>query len=186
LYIGDKPDNEKNALRDLSVFRVAFPKYVERLPIFDRADLSLNGNHYPLELAENINAIAFKTLHDRMLREMGTALLRVAVKKATEAAARKLTEHENSGDVKLQDLAPAAITIFNAATEKADTRNWQTLPFGIFYTRVPLKQGENTITLKTTGNRGQSSSHSFNIQGVKAGTSFYTYQSLESYPVSSN
>ncbi|MFC2107196.1 COG3014 family protein [Bacteroidota bacterium] len=186
MYIGDRSDKEQNALRDLSIFRVAFPKYVERLPIFDKANISLDGKAYPLELAENINAIAFKTLHDRMLREMGNALLRVAVKRAMEEAARKLTEHENSGDIKLQDLAPAALTILNAATEKADTRNWQTLPFDIFYTRVPLSQGDNSILLKTSGNKGQSSSHTFNIDGIKGGTAFYTYQSLESNPVSSN
>lgn len=183
MYIGDKPDNEKNALRDLSVFRVAFPKYVRRVPVFNKADLSANGASYPLELAEDINAIAFKTLDDRMLRELGNALLRVATKKAMEAAARKLTEHENEGDVKLQDLAPAAITILNAATEKADTRNWQTLPYDIFYTRVPLNEGENTVTLTTTGSKGQSAKESFNIKGVKGGTTFYTFQSLDSYPM---
>ncbi len=183
MYIGDKPNNEKNALRDLSIFRVAFPKYVERLPVFDRADISLNGKTYPLELAEDINAIAFKTLDDRMLRELGTALLRVATKKAMEAIARKVTEHENEGDIKLQDLAPAAITILNAATEKADTRNWQTLPFDIFYTRIPLNDGDNQVSLKTSGSKGQTSSHTFNIKGIDGGTQFYTYQSLESYPV---
>ncbi len=182
-YIGDKPDNEKNALRDLSIFRVAFPKYVERLPVFDQANLTLNGKTYSLELAEDINAIAFKTLHDRMLRELGTALLRVATKKAMEEVARKLTEHENEGDIKLQDLAPAAITIINAATEKADTRNWQTLPFEIFYTRIPLNERDNKVTLKTSGNKGQHATHTFNIKGIKGGTIFYTYQNLESYPV---
>jgi hypothetical protein len=40
-----------------------------------------------------------------------------------------------------------ALGIANAATEKADTRNWQTLPSQIHYSRIPLTEGANEIRI---------------------------------------
>lgn len=39
-------------------------------------------------------------------------------------------------------------------TEAADTRNWQTLPHTIYYTRVPLKAGRQTLTIAFEGKEG--------------------------------
>ena len=81
-------------------------------------------------MAEDINKVAFHSLNQRMLQEFGKGLLRAALKKAAEHSIRK--EDDRLG---------ALIGIVNAITEKADTRNWQTLPHSIFYSRVPLKEG---------------------------------------------
>ncbi|UII25917.1 hypothetical protein LVD15_21850 [Fulvivirga maritima] len=157
----------KSGLEDLEFFRVAFPKYKERPTVYSAANLSVNGNQYPLELAEDVNAIAFKSLKDRMLKEFGKALLRVALKKAAEEAARN--EKDGLG---------AAVSLFNAITEKADTRNWQTLPHSIYYTRVPLKKGEQHITLEMKGNKGDQKEEF--VYNVKSGeTIFQTFSSLD-------
>lgn len=169
-YIGNKSDNEKSAFAELSFLRVAFPKYVERPVVFNRAELNLNNRKYELQMAQDLNNIAFKCLNDRMLREMGTSLLRLATKKALEAAIRK--EDENTG---------AAIGIINALTEKADTRNWQTLPYSIFYARLPFEKGTNTIELKTSGN-GEEQTNTFSFEARKETTQFFTFHSLESFP----
>ena len=101
---------------------------------------------------------------------------------ALEMVARKATEHKNKDEVKVQDLIPAAITITNAITEKADTRNWQTLPYSISYSRIPLVYGQNTIELKTyAGNHTDRISFMFDGQNRK--TIFFTYHSLESQPI---
>ena len=168
IYIGDKSDNEKTGFSKLSFLRIAFPKYVERKPVFNNADISANGKVYPLHYAEDINGIAFKTLNDRMLREMGNAVLRLASKKAIEAAARK----EN------QDLG-SAIGIVNALTEKTDTRNWQTLPYSISYTRIPLPEGENTINFSAYSSNPTPKKETFKFNIVKGKTTFFTYTSLE-------
>jgi len=39
------------------------------------------------------------------------------------------------------------MNMVNSATEKADTRNWQSLPAFIQYVRIPLEAGTNTIEL---------------------------------------
>lgn len=155
-------------ITDLSGFRVAFPKYVERVPYFNYGDLEVNGNFFTLEKAEDINAIAFKTLNERMLEEFGKGLLRVATKKALEKQARKE-----------DDVLGLLVGAFNVASEKADTRNWQTLPHTIHYTRVPLKLGENIVEIYTDGPRSEAS-EKFNFTGKSRTTQFHTYQSLES------
>ena len=73
-----------------------------------------------------------------MLRELATSLMRLALKQTTEYEVHK--KNENIG---------ALLSVMNAFTEKTDTRNWQTLPFSIYYARVPLKEGNNQIELKT-------------------------------------
>ncbi|MCK4569537.1 MAG: hypothetical protein KAT76_04550 [Bacteroidales bacterium] len=180
-YIGNRSSGEQAQLRDLSILRVAFPKYVERIPVFTEASLILNGQSIPLELAENINNIAFKTLHDRMVREFANALLRVATKRAIEVGVREATRGQSRDDrLDVGDIAPAAITLLNAFTEKADTRNWQTLPHSIYYTRVKLPEGNHKITLNTSGKQ-QTRQHDFNIDIRNGETSFFVFQSIESH-----
>lgn len=180
-YIGDRSPGEQAQLRDLSIIRVAFPKYLERVPMNNQAYVSINGEKYGLEICENLNNIAFKTLEDRMLREMGNALLRLAVKRGMEIAAREATKSESKeGKLDLGDIAPAAITIMNAVTEKADTRNWQTLPHSIYYTRIRLPEGQHNISLKTMGKQN-SDTHDLNCDIRKNRSTFIVFQSLETY-----
>ncbi len=41
--------------------------------------------------------------------------------------------------------------IMNNMTERADTRNWQSLPAYISYVRIPLVPGENKISINSRG-----------------------------------
>ena len=170
-YVGNNPEN--SSLSNLRFLRVAFPKYIERQAVFNLASIVSNGNNYPLCKAEDINQIAFKTLHDRMLREMANSLLRLAMKKSIEMVA----SNENKG-------LGAVVSIANALTEKADTRNWQTLPYSISYTRVPLNEGENKIKLNVSGNA--IASHDFTFTGSGNRTIFKAFHNLESYPAPTN
>jgi hypothetical protein len=152
---------------DLKMIRVAFPKYVERKPNSQSAAISANGKNYPLELAEDINAVAFKTLNDRFLRETANSLLRVAVKQSMEAAARK--ENKDIGTI---------IGLINAGTEKADTRNWQTLPHNISYTRIPLTEGSNKLTLNVRMTDGKTNIHDLTFDIKQGNTYFHVFHTL--------
>lgn len=160
---------QANQLSNLSVVRIAFPKYVERPPVFFQGQLQVNGQAYDLELAEDVNQIAQKTLQERMAAEIGKGILRFALKKALEAQARKQ-----------DDGLGLLVSVINAATEKADTRNWQTIPYAIHYARVPLQAGTNIVTLATAGNAGQKTEN-FTFDVTKGQTVFHTYQTLDSY-----
>ncbi|HSV76634.1 MAG TPA: hypothetical protein VLH37_06330 [Bacteroidales bacterium] len=159
-------------LGDLRFVRVAFPRYVERRPVIASATLSGDGKGSGFELAQNINAIAFQSLQDRMLREFSTALLRLALKQAAEKTLRKRNE----------DLG-ALFGLVGAITEQADTRNWQTLPHSIHYTRMILPQGNNELVLKLYDHYG-ALRHEIPITVyIKAGqTSFINYHTLHSKP----
>jgi hypothetical protein len=107
-----------------------------------------------------------------MWLEFSKALIRVALKKATEYSARK--EDENLG---------ALIGMVNAMTEKADTRNWQTLPHSILYTRVPLAEGTNSTRFEMQLPNGSADVRNFTYRAKRGQTLFHTFTSLESRPL---
>lgn len=135
-------------LSDLRSFRVAFPRYVEQPMYYRSATVTLNDQKYSLEQAQNINALAFTTLKERFLKEMGTALARLVVKKLAEIAARPKSDDKNKDT---REAIALAIQAFNFASEKADTRNWQSLPHTIYYTRIPLQKGTNQLQFNANG-----------------------------------
>ena len=175
-YLDNEEDYEKKGLSRVEFVRMAFPKYQERPLYFDQATIEAQGKSFALQKAEDINAIAFQGLQQRMLKEFGTTLLRVALKKAAEYGVRE----------KNDDLG-ALLGVVNAVTERADTRNWQTIPHTIHYRRVPLPEGEQTIQLTLKGRR-QAQTHTFTFAIKKNRTTFHAFQSLESarYPVAND
>ena len=168
-YIGEDK-KKRDDLLALRVVRVAFPKYLERPTYYKDAHIMVNGQKHPLELMENINDIAFKTLKDRFLREMGVSLLRLGLKKAAEI---KLAQ-ENVA-------LGAAATITNAITEKADTRNWQTLPHSVYYQRARLDAGDNVIGIRMQNVNKREDKAGFTLE-AKLGLQFLPYYSLEHLP----
>lgn len=168
-FIYDYDDDDEGAnLTDLDIFRIAFPKYVERRMTHSSATLIMDNQRKSLELAEDINAIAFKSLEQRMIWEFGKSLLRAALKKAAE----KVAEDEDEG-------LGLVVGLINAFTEQADTRNWQTVPHSIYYTRMPLKAGENKVKIQLNqegSNLGKLVD--FTFTGQKGKTVFHTYQTL--------
>jgi uncharacterized protein len=145
VYVGND-DKQTNQLKDLQLVRMALPKYVERPAIFSKASVTTpDGIDHDLDMAENINAIAFKSLNDRFLRDLGKALLRLALKKVAEMELRKQSSE-----------AGLALGLFNAISEQADTRNWQTLPHDIQYARVALPAGKQTLKFNRKGGQGSS------------------------------
>lgn len=159
---------ERVDIKNLEMFRMAIPKYLERPVYHTSAYLQKDSLLYQLELAEDVNQIAFKSLNDRIQLEIGKSVMRVALKKAAEQSVRK--EDKRIG---------ALVGLVNAMTEKADTRNWQTLPHSIYYTRVPLQEGENKIEFNIRSVRGDVPK-SFTYNVVKGQTLFHTFTSLES------
>lgn len=165
-------EKDKNSLANIDIFRVAFPRYVERSIYFKNATIYYEGKKFSLELIEDINRIAFKILQERMTLEFSKALIRVAMKKVTEYEVRK-------SDKTLGSL----IGLINAITEKADTRNWQTLPHSIYYCRVPLQEGTNSVRLSLQNDKASSTDYEFTYTAKKGVTLFHTFSSLESsYP----
>jgi hypothetical protein len=145
---------------------------VERPLYYSQATINTDSTSKPLQLLEDVDKVALKCLQERMAHEFSQALLRVALKKAEEYELRK--EDKTLG---------AVLGVINAMTEKADTRNWQTLPHSIYYCRVPLKEGVNAVTFTLKTNDGRTVNHDFTYTVKKGQTLFHTFSSLESiYP----
>lgn len=162
-------ENDRKGLSSLEFFRVAFPRYIERPAYFTNASLSLNDETLSLQLMEDVSKIAFKSLQQRMNLELSKALIRVALKKTTEY------------QVKKEDRALGSVLgMINAITEKADTRNWQTLPHSIYYARVPLTEGKNVVNFRLQKQSREVIDHQFTYEATKGQILFHTFSSLES------
>ena len=161
-YIGD------SNLNGLTWVKVVFPKYVERPLLFTSATVDYNENAYDLSLVEDINAVSFKVLEERMLLEFAKSLGRVALKQA--AAAQVGKENEGLG---------AALSLLASATESADTRNWQTLPHSIYYTRVFVDPNQdNDMTIKLKNINGEIETHEFKIKSKQKETVIFPINTM--------
>ncbi len=101
---------------------------------------------------------------------MSKSLLRVAIKKVTEYQLRKQNE-----------IVGSLVGIFYFATEKADTRNWQTIPHTIAYARIRLPAGEHQLKFEANSihvDHGQQS-HLFVLQVSPDQTIFYPVYTLQ-------
>lgn len=167
LMFGGQSQQQQASLRNLSILRVAFPKYVERPPLYYQASLNYSNRAYPLEIAQDVNKIAFQSLRDRMMREIGNSILRLATKQAMEQLAR--SENKSLGTI---------TSIVNAMTEKADTRNWQSLPYSLSYARLQLPEGEHNLTLEQRRAGGGVSNEPVSVN-IRAGeTTFRVFHQL--------
>ncbi|KAF2518422.1 hypothetical protein E0W68_08830 [Flavobacterium salilacus subsp. salilacus] len=135
-----------------SINAIAIPRYRERGGYYNKAEIIVNGKPKEFNLAQDFYPIAKQSLKDRMLRETIDIVTRFAAKKATSAGLGALGK-ELLGDAG-GDLVKLGADIAGAATEKADTRNWQTLPATISYIRVPLHEGENKFIIRKYGAMG--------------------------------
>ena len=150
-------------LQSFRSFRIALPYYEVRYNNNNPITLTVNNQTYASETAEDINAIAVNILKERMLKELANALARQITKKLLEVAAEKSAEEISKNNSKEKDetkkkekaknageVTGLIMNLINTATEKADTRNWQSLPAYIHYVRVPLQKGQNSIQLLTS------------------------------------
>lgn len=160
-YVGDRQFN-------VAWIKVVFPRYAERPTLYHDAVASYNGQQYKMQLTQDLNKVSFKVLHERMFFEFSTSLLRAALK---QVAANEIGKEADSPEL------GAALSILASATESADTRNWQTLPHSIYYTRVPVSTGDQTIQLTLQGNASETTD--LEIENIRKGeVVIYPFYSL--------
>jgi hypothetical protein len=151
----------------LSFINIAFANYVQREPVLNNVIVKVNKKKYFFEEVENYDAIAIKVLEDKRAREIGKAVMRLATKKLAEELLAK--ENANAG---------TALSLVNALTEKADTRNWQSLPSSIQYSRIPLKRKKTTINVEFSNDLGKSRVESIILDETKNGIYFYHFSTI--------
>lgn len=152
--------NSSVELSDIKIFSIALPQYIQQRPYYMKGNLIADSINYTLEKAQDIGVIAQQSLKQRFIKELGKALSRMALKKLAEAIAEK---KENKSD--LESVLTDALSLYNLLSEKADTRNWQSLPNRIYYSRIPLKAGENNILLQMYTRHKQVETKNFYVNG---------------------
>lgn len=168
------------SLSGLNSLRATYPKYVARNPHFAMATLSNLTDTVRLEKTQDINQLAFKTLDQRFVKEMGKVLTRLAVKKSAEYVLRESAKGngKNGKDNTLLEGLGIGMQLYSIISEKADTRNWQSLPAEIKYARIPLRKGENTVTLNLKGANGLTETKTIKITGTGK-LQVYNYATLK-------
>lgn len=160
--------SDQSNLAALKVFRIAFPRYKIRPERYAAGRWISGTTSGGFESAQPIDRIAIQSLQDRFGREMGAALLRFAVKKATEYALRQ--ENKEAG---------AVLGLANAFTEQADTRNWQTLPAHISYARIPLQKGLNHVVFKARSYTGRERTDTIKVDAISGRMYFRSISTLK-------
>jgi hypothetical protein len=137
----------------LHTFQIALPKFVPRYRSGRSYSVTVVGVGDTMRagalLAENITAIAGKSLEDRLgltyLKSGGRALAKFL---ASEKAKKDIKE---GGDSRLKNfLASLALDVAVGISEQADTRSWRTLPAEIHLARLNLLPGEYTVSIASS------------------------------------
>lgn len=132
---------------------IAFPEYVKGKNYFHRASVAIDGQQKDFELAEDFNAIAKQALKDRAMREVAKTVVRFATKKGIGRGLKALANHYGGGIA--GDITGMVTDAVGAAVEKADTRNWQSLPSQISYVRLALPtEGEKKAVMTKYAENG--------------------------------
>jgi uncharacterized protein len=126
-----------------AIMSVAVPRFVQRPVPVARFELSEGARDASSELVENVNAIARKSLDDRLPAITARAVARMVVK---NAMARNIKNQ--GGDSGAAVLMSIVTDVGAIVTERADTRSWSLLPGNILMARLALPPG--THDLKAT------------------------------------
>ncbi|MGL4583944.1 MAG: COG3014 family protein [Flavobacterium sp.] len=171
----------KTNLNDIHSVNIAYPKYIVQPMPFNKATVLVNDSKQAgFEKVEDLDALAVLTLKERAGKELGQILTRVAVKKAAEyavKAAAKSNGKDGDANALLEGIG-LGVQLFNFFSEKADTRNWQTLPAQINYSRVPLELGQNKLKITMERPNGQRIEHNVEINGTGK-MQFYNFATMK-------
>ncbi len=126
------------------LLRVAIPNYTSDPPRFVGVEAEASGERVRGVLVEDIEGAAKATF----AAEQGTILLRTVARGLLKYLAYRRANKEGR-------LAGLLVNALNVATERADTRSWETLPNQLYLVRMALPEGVYDISLSFLDERGR-------------------------------
>jgi hypothetical protein len=135
-----------------AVLRLALPKFVGRPVPVARVDVAAGGATASTETVANINALAKRSLEDRLPVIQARAVARLVAKNVAAAAVKK--EADKKGDSLGGALLKLTADVAAIASERADTRTWAMLPGNIQMARLNLPAGKQTLQATYYGHQG--------------------------------
>ena len=122
-------------------YRVALPSYANNLTRYSPLRIQFQGKDFSSAEIVRIQSLAAKQLKDNLPATVTRQIVRLVAKEEI----RQLFSRKNG------ELGNLFASLYNLATEKADTRSWSTLPDSIDIMRLNLPVGEHQLTLTMDG-----------------------------------
>ncbi len=131
------PDPQNGA----AILSVAVPSFVQRPVPVARFELSGDSGSASSELVEDVNAIARKSLEDRLPAITARAVARMVLKNAMARKVKNQNGDNGSGALLLSIVTDVGAIV----SERADTRSWSLLPGNILMARLALPPGKHDL-----------------------------------------
>ena len=132
------------------VVNIALPYHESRPNNVLNARVSVSGKQAYTQMMEDIDALARASLDSRMpaitARSIARAVSKVVMQQSVDRAGRN-----RDNDLAVELLSSFVVRMAAAATERADTRRWLTLPANVQLARLSLPPGRYTITVDLLG-----------------------------------
>jgi len=145
------------------LIRISLPAYVKRPIAASGINFQVKNQQGQLENVEIVDALAVKSLEEKM----PSIVARAAARQAIKYQAAKAANEQNNGLGLLVNLAGTLL-------EQADTRSWTTLPQAIYLARIPLEPGAYNLSLKIVSSYdGRDKTVNFDGIRIKAGENVY-------------
>ncbi|MFT5004343.1 MAG: hypothetical protein ACI952_002705 [Flavobacteriales bacterium] len=126
---------------DMRFYSVALPSYQNRLGQYSGLSLSYQGKTYQSNEIVRLQSLAAKQLQDEMPAIVSRQIVRLVAK---EEIRQQMSRQGG-------DVGNILASLYNLASEKADTRSWSTLPDSIHVLRLDLATGQHQLTLNING-----------------------------------
>ncbi len=123
---------------------IAYPVLVDVPYKIVSSDVEVAGYKYETQLVSNVSAHVRQTLDEQMLAQRVRMIARAVIKQVMAVQAKHAAKSASNDD-NIGMLAGALMSVFNAATEVADTRSWFLLPGEIRMSRMFVPPGVYTI-----------------------------------------
>ena len=107
----------------------------------------VNGQQYPLLKMANLSALAQLDLEQKMPGIWFRTVTRAVVKRVMAVQAHHTAKKASKDDDAVGSLAEMLVSVLGSVFEKADTRQWFTLPAEIHMTRIFVKPGTQDLHL---------------------------------------
>lgn len=125
----------------LKFFSFSLPVYEGALPQHNKLSIKNAGETYQANEIVRIQSLAAKDLKDQLPALLTRQVVRVVAK---EQMRQKLSREAG-------DVGNILASIYNIASEKADTRSWSTLPDKIDIVRMAVPVGKQILQVQING-----------------------------------
>ena len=125
----------------LKFFSFSLPVYREALPLRSKMVVKSAEKSYSSHEIVRIQSLAAKDLQDQLPSLLTRQVVRVVAK---EQIRQKLSREAG-------DVGNILASLYNIASERADTRSWSTLPDQVDIVRMDLAPGKQTLLVQING-----------------------------------